>query len=79
MSPRGNWRSLAITYGVVAVVQGYLAVTTGAVWAVVVAAVCVLTSLGCGVTARRVTERGEVSRARARNPPPAEPSRPERG
>ncbi|MFD9891747.1 hypothetical protein ACFWY9_20605 [Amycolatopsis sp. NPDC059027] len=67
MSTRGKWRGLAITYGVVAGIQGYLAVTTSVTWAVVVASACGLIAIACGVTAWRVTENGHSSSTSAQD------------
>ncbi|WP_328615949.1 hypothetical protein OHS18_03885 [Amycolatopsis sp. NBC_00355] len=47
------WRGLAVTYAVVAVIQVYLAVTTGVVWAVALAAVFLLVAVACGLAAWR--------------------------
>ncbi|MFE0022545.1 hypothetical protein [Amycolatopsis sp. NPDC059021] len=79
MSTRGKWRGLAITYGVVAGIQGYLAATTSVTWAVVVASACGLIAIMCGVTAWRVTAKGRSSRTMKQDSrpiaPPASPVR----
>ena len=56
------WGGLAVTYGVVAVMQVYLAVTTGALWAVVLAAVCLTCAVSCAVLAWRRFRPGFLRR-----------------
>lgn len=48
------WRALAATYAVVAAAQVYLAATTGVVWAVALATVCLALAIGCGFAARNL-------------------------
>lgn len=41
------WRGLGFTYAIVAIVQLYLAQSTGATWAVLLAVLWLLAALGC--------------------------------
>ncbi|OKJ97529.1 hypothetical protein [Amycolatopsis sp. CB00013] len=52
MHDQHMWRGLAVTYAVVAIIQLYLGVSTGATWAGVLAAVWLLAALGSGAAAR---------------------------
>ncbi|WP_410663475.1 hypothetical protein [Amycolatopsis sp. lyj-84] len=45
------WRGFAVTYAVVAIVQIYLALSTGATWAGLLAVLWLLAALGCGAVA----------------------------
>lgn len=51
MQLQATWRALAVTYGVIAGIQLYLAITTGAFWAWVLATVCTAAVVGLGVAA----------------------------
>lgn len=53
MHDRHIWRSLALTYAVVAIIQLYLALSMGATWAGVLAVLWLLAALGSGVIALR--------------------------
>ncbi|MFD9889738.1 hypothetical protein ACFWY9_10375 [Amycolatopsis sp. NPDC059027] len=47
---------MAITYGIVASIQTYLAVSADVTWAAIIATACGFASMLCGVAAWRATE-----------------------
>jgi hypothetical protein len=60
-------RALAATYGIVATIQLYLAITTGAAWAWTLAAICGIVAAGFGAafvhghrSSRAATDPGHV-------------------
>lgn len=52
MHDQHMWRGLAVTYAVVAIIQLYLAISTGATWAGVLAALWLCAALGSGAATR---------------------------
>ncbi|WP_284747737.1 hypothetical protein [Amycolatopsis sp. RTGN1] len=58
MERQATWRALAVTYGVVAVIQLYLAIVMNATWAGVLATVCGAAAVSFMIAAgrRRIPE-----------------------